>query len=274
MVYKWDCRECGYTAWSEHQSSLERDIKSHLFDHNLNNITKRDFRFTWNCPYCSSTATIHDKEEIIEDFKIHLYNHIAEQVISDTHVAETINRRGNILVEAPVDGEQADYARRHFFSCGNVVIVVTRNPEARIRLLAEQLDGWPAHTVILTTKRRPIDSTLGIDFSDVSIEVVELDQRLGPNQLGETISRVVTQHDGPGRQLSFGFDIIYEIIQSFDLQTSYEFVSSISSRLRDVNAVSHFYISPHPQLESILNVLEDQFDLKITVADDIFRVTS
>lgn len=272
MVYKWDCRECGYTAWSEHRSSLDEDIKSHLFDHNLDNITKRDFRFTWNCPYCSNAATIHDKQEMIEDFKTHLYRHISDQVISDTHVAETIDRRGNILVEAPVNGDQADYARRHFFSSGNTVVVVTRDPEARIRLLADQIDGWPAQIVVMTTKRRPIDTDLGLDLSDVSIEIVELDQRLGPKQLGETISRVVDEHNGPNRQLSFGFEIIYEIIQSFDLQTSYEFVSSISSRLRDANAVSHFYISPHPQLESILNVLNDQFDLKITVDDDIFRV--
>lgn len=273
MVYKWDCRECGYTAWSERRESLDEDIKSHLFDHNLENITKRDFRFTWNCPYCASTATIHDKEEVIADFKTHLYEHIADQVLSNTHVAETINSSGSILVEAPVNGEQADYARKHFFSCGDIVLVVTRDPEARIRLLADQFNGWPAHTIVLTTKRRPIDSTLGIDFSDVSIEIVELDQRLGPNQLGETISRVVEQHNGSDRRLSFGFDIIYEIIQSFDLQTSYEFVNNISTRLREANAVSHFYISPHPQLESILNVLEDQFDLKLTVADDIIRLT-
>lgn len=269
MVYEWECHQCSYTVWSGNKTSLDADIKSHLFDHNIDHIAKNDFRYRWDCPHCARNTTTHDKETVVEEFKNHLYEHTSQRITDGTHVAETIDRRGSILVEAPVRSESADYARRHFFSHADVAVLVTRDPEARIELFDEKLDDWPARTVLLTTKRRPINSTLDIDFSDISLEIVELDQRLGPDQLGETVSRVIEQHNAPTRQLSFGFDIVYEIIQSFDLQTSYEFVNRISDRLRNADAISHFYIEPHPQLESILNVLEDQFDLKLAADGEL-----
>jgi hypothetical protein len=273
MAYNWNCQYCSYSVWSPNRASLDADIKSHLFDHNLDKVTKRDFRYLWDCPYCSEARSTHDKETLITEFQSHLYEHASKRITNGSHVATRINGRGNVLVEAPVNGPSADHARAHFFAYGDIVVIVTRDPAKRLRLIEEKLAAWPAHTVVLTTKRRPLGEELDVDFSDISVEIVELDQRLGPDQLGETISRVIDQHNTAGQQLSFGFDIIYEIIQSFDLQTSYDFVSRVSSRLQDADAISHFYIKPHPQLESILNVLDDQFDLTVTVEDDLLRVS-
>lgn len=272
MVYKWECQHCSYTVWSANKASLDDEVKSHLFDHNLSNVRKRDFRYTWNCPYCASSTTTHDKETVVDQFQSHLYDHVADRICSGSHVAERVDHCGNVLVEVPVASDSANHARKHFFTYGDTIIIVTSDPEDRIRFVDETLAEWPTHTVVLTTKRQPLSSELDIDFSDISIEIVELDQRLGPDQLGETISRVIDHHHRPDRQLSFGFDIMYEIIQSFDLQTSYEFVNRISRRLEDAGAISHFYMDPHPQLESIINVLDDRFDLELVAEGEVLRV--
>jgi hypothetical protein len=263
MVYKWDCRSCSHAVWSDERARLDDEIRSHMFDHYAGRVSKSDFRYTWDCPFCGQSTTTHDRDGAVEGFEEHLADHVADRVERRSHVADEIDRCGNLLVEAPLESTSADYAREALYSIADVVVVVTSNPRARIELLGETLSEWPAHTAVLTTKRRPLDGTLDFDFSDVSIEIVEIDQRLGPNDLGETISRVIDRHDDPGRQLCLEFDIIYEIIRSFDLRTSYEFVSQISTRLREAGAVSQFYVDPQPQLESVLNVLDDEFDLKL-----------
>lgn len=270
MVHSWRCNFCQFTAWSDDRSSLDARIESHLFEHYAGNVAKTDYRYVWSCPYCSKTETGHEKERVVDGFKTHLREHVTDEITPNSHVGEAISWSGHVLVKAPIESSGADNARAHFLAPADLAIIVTSNPRERIKLLNENRSAGPAKTVIITSKRNPLSKPFDTDLHEGSVEVVELDQRLGPDGLGETISRVIGVHNEPDTKLSFAFENIYEIIQSFDLQTSYNFVSQISSRLRDADALSHFYISPHPQLQSILNVFEDQFDLQITAEDRVF----
>lgn len=270
MVHKWRCRHCGFTAWSDSYERLNETVGSHLFDHHAGRVTKADFRLQWNCPYCSATGKAHNDETVIDEFKQHLGDHATSAIEKNAHMATAIGSSGNVLIKAPTESAVSDNARVHFFSRSDLAIVVTKNPKERIRLLHERLDRWPERTVVMTTKRRPLDGPLGIDLSGVSIELVELDRRLGPSELGETISRVIDVNHTSEKTVSVEFDILFDIVRSFDLQTTYEFVSMLSRRLSEVGAIAHFYAAPRPQLSSALNVLDAKIDLKLDTESNVF----
>jgi hypothetical protein len=219
------------------------------------------------------TGKTHDKESVIEEFKQHLNGHATDAIEGNAHIAEVIGRSGNVLVKAPTESDVADNARVHFVSGSDLALVVTKKPKERIRLLHQRLGGWPERTVVMTTKRRPLSGEFDIDLSAVPIELVELDRRLGPNELGETISRVIDVHHTPGARVSVEFDILSDIVRSFDLQTTYDFVSMLSNRLQEVGAIAHLYAATRPELSSALNVLDEKIDLKLDTDSQVFTAT-
>lgn len=270
MVHKWRCRHCGFSAWSDSYERLNETIGSHLFDHHSGRVRKADFRLQWDCPYCSASGKTHDREAVAEAFKQHLSGHATKAIDRNTHMAEEIGRSGNVLIKAPIESTAADNARVHFISGSDLALVVTKKPKERIRLLHQRLDQWPERTIVMTTKRRPLDDTFAIDLSAVPIELVELDRRLGPSELGETISRVIDVHYTSDDTLSVEFDILSDIITSFDLRTSYDFVSMLSNRLREVGAIAHIYVASQPKLSSALNVLDEKIDLELNAESQVF----
>lgn len=270
MVYKWHCRRCRFTIWSNNRAQLDGQLKSHLLGHYTDRVSKQNFRLAWECPHCEEEGQTHDKETGVQEFKDHLHGHVEGRIESGVHVADDIGGSGNVLVKAPIESTGSDNARAHFLSVGDIVIVVTNNPEARLRLLHENLSHWPARTVVITTKRRPLEDPMELDFSDAPIEVVKLDPTLGPTGLGETISRVIEEQHTPDARISFGFDILPEIIESFDVKRSYRFLSMLSARLKEVDALAQFYINPRPQSSSVLNVIDDEFDLTLTAENSVF----
>jgi hypothetical protein len=155
-------------------------------------------------------------------------------------------------------------------SGSNLAIIITKNPADRLRLFDRQLGEWPNRTVVVTTKRRPLDELPEIDLSETPVELVELDRGLGPQELGETISRIIDVHYTPGQRLSVELDILYDIVKSFELRTSYEFIDMLSTRLREANAVTHIYVAARPQLSSVLNILDGKIDLKLNYDSRIF----
>jgi hypothetical protein len=186
------------------------------------------------------------------------------------HIASSIGRSGNVLVNAPVESAAADNARVHFLTGSDLAIVITTHPKARIRLLADRLEEWPDRTVVVTTKHRPLDGGLGVDLSSAPLELVELDRRLGPQDLGETVSRIIDAHHTPKETVSVEFDILSDIVQSFELRRTYDFVTMLSRRLGDVGALAHFYAAESPQLSSAFNVLDGTIDLKLNVESQVF----
>jgi hypothetical protein len=212
----------------------------------------------------------HDRAEAVQEFKAHMYTHVESDVASGVHVADDIDRRGNVMVKGPVESAGSNNARVHFLSAGDIVVVVTSTPKDRIQLLHDHLGQWPDWTVIITTKRRPLNEPMDIDFSDIPIELVKLDQSLGPNGLGETISRVIAEHEAPNKKLAFGFDILPEIIKKFDLKRSVKFMKMLSKRLGEADALSQYYIDPGPQSSTVLNVIDDKFDLELETENKVF----
>jgi hypothetical protein len=273
MVHRWQCDDCRHTIWSSDAELLRKKAKSHLFDHHTGRVSKVDFKLSWTCPYCGSEGSEYDSETGVTEFKDHLFKHKRANLVSGVHIADSIGGRGNVLVKTPVESAGADSMRRHFLPLGNVDILVTNNPEARIRLLDRTFEEWPAWTSLLTTKRRPLADPLGIDFSDVPIEVVQLDRSLGPTDLGETISRVIEAQSTPNDTLMLEFDILPELIRAFDIRRSYAFLQSLSSRLSEANALSLFYLDPSAQSSTLLNVIDDEFDIQLSTDGSVFTAT-
>jgi hypothetical protein len=245
-------------------------IESHLVDHHRGQLTKQDFRVSWECPYCDHAGQSHAEDEGIDQFKSHLFEHVESLIESGVHIADEVGGTGNILVRATSGSPGKTNAQVHFLSPGEIALFVTTNPAERIRLLDESLPEWPAWTVILTTKDDPLADMSEIDISDVPLEVVQLDSRIGLSDLGETLSRVLEEHEGTGEKISVEFDILSEIIGTFELQTVFRFLHVLANRLESADALAHYYVDSRARSESTLNVLQEVFDLSITARQRVF----
>ncbi|MFB6102210.1 MAG: hypothetical protein ABEJ73_06550 [Haloplanus sp.] len=270
MVYRFRCRHCSFTVWSASRDALVGAAKPHILDHHRQRLTKQDFRVRWDCPYCDSSGQHHDQTDGVEEFKRHLFGHVESLVESGVHVADAIDGTGSILVRAPPGSAGADNARIHFLSPGDIVLFVTVAPAERLRLLYEELHEWPAQVVVLTTKSGVLDDIPGIDFDELSLEIVRLDGRLGLSGLGETMSRVLEEYEATDGKIAVEFDILSELVGKFDLQTVFKFLHVLGKRFDRADALAHYHVDPRAQSESTINVLEQSFDLSITAHDQRF----
>lgn len=270
MVHRWRCRHCDYTVWSASGDAVTPTIKSHIVEHHRSQLSDDGFQVGWSCPYCDANGQHHEREECVRAFKSHLFEHVKPLMESGKHVADDIDRTGNILVLGGLESRGADNARIHFLSPGDIVIIVTTNPANRLRLLHEEMNNWPASTIVITTKENPLEGLDGINFADVPIEVVQLDKRLGLGGLGETISRVVKEHENAQGKLSVEIDILSEIIDTFNLEMVFKFLHALTARLNQADALAHYYFDPRSQSESTINVLDQIFDLRLSVSGQTF----
>ena len=271
MVYRWRCRHCEHSVWSADSGAMAERGRSHIVKHFRENVREEEFGLAWECPYCDATGRGHDSERSFEDFKNHVFEHVEPLMASGVHVADDVDRVGSVLVEAPLESQGADNARIHFLSPGDICIFVTTNPADRIRLLSEQLDEWPAWTIVITTKERPMAGVDGVDFSSVPLEVVKLHKSLGLSGLGETVSRVLDEQESAEGRISLEFDVLPEIIAKFDLQEVFKFLHVLTSRCERAEALSHYYFDPRTQSESTVNVLDQVFEVQITADGNVFE---
>mgnify|MGYP006277075615 FL=1 len=265
MMHRWRCTHCSFLMWSDDRHPMEDAVKTHLLSHHVGRLTKSDFRITWDCPYCQRKKTNYDKAEAISEFKSHLYGHVKPSVHEDTHIGKRLGWNGNLQINTPTESREADTLRSHFHSHADLVVMITANPGARLQLLHDELTGWPTRAVVVSTSADPFDSTPDLDFSGNAMELVELDTRLGPNDVGETVSRILDVHHAEGMRVSVEVDIMNELIRSFDLQTSVDFVRMLASRLDEVDGVFQLYVDPnaHRNISTVLNFLESEFDMTI-----------
>jgi len=270
MAYRWRCGDCRKRLWSMGEGRLREAAKSHLFEHHSDRVSKAEFKLSWSCPFCGAEDDAYDTETGVGAFRDHLYGHAAGALSSGRHVADGIDRRGSVLLKTPAESDGAESMRRHFFPLADVCILVTNNPEARVRLLDRARPEWPNWTTIVTTKRRPLAEPMDVEFDDVPIEVVQVDRSFGPEQLGETVSRVIDAQRKPDEKLVFGFDILPELIRAFELRRSYEFLRSLSSRLRAADALSLFYLPPDVRSAAVSNLIDGEFDMELTADGRVF----
>jgi len=270
MVYRFRCQHCSFTVWSARRAELVDAVGSHVLEHHRKRLTKQDFRVRWTCPYCESTGQYHDETDGAEAFERHLFGHVESLVESGVHAADDIGGTGNVLVRSRCESTASDNARIHFLSPGDIVLFVTMSPAERLRLLHEELHEWPAQTVLLTTKSDVLGSVSGIDFSEVPLEVVRLDSRLGLSGLGETVSRVIDEYEAAAGKIAIEVDILPELTEKFDLQTVFKFLHVLGKRFDRADALAHYHVDPRTLSESTINVLEPAFDLSITPRDRRF----
>lgn len=273
MVYRWRCRHCAYSAWSAARARTAEAAKAHVISHFDQHVRREDFGVAWECPYCDEQDRGHDSEQTIAEYKDHLFEHVEPLMEDNVHVADDIDWTGNVLVDTPLESQGADNARIHFLSPGDICIFVTTNPAKRLRLLDEELSEWPAWTIIITTTDKPLAGIDSIDLSTVPLEVVKLDKGMPLSGLGETISRVLDEQDAVEGKISFEFDILPEIIETFDLQNVFQFLHLLTSRCERADALSHYYFDPQTTSPSTVNVLDKLFGLRITANGNVFEST-
>lgn len=272
MVYRWPCRHCGFVAWGASRQALTERVRSHLLGHHRDSLSSEDFRVSWECPYCDRAQRTHDEETGVREFADHLFSHVEPLLAEGTHVAEEIDGRGDILVLAPPESEGANNARIHFTSGADIAVIVTTNPAVRLELLRDRLDELPAWTVMVTTDRGPLEHLSEIDLSSLPVEVVALDSSLGLSSLGETLSRVISEHESADGKLIMEFNILSEILSKFSLQQVFKFLHLLSARLADADALAHYYLDPG-ESESTVNMLRELFDLTIRTSETLFTTT-
>ncbi len=270
MVDRWACRHCGFLAWGPNRPVLADRIQSHVVGHHRDAIERDDFRLTWECPYCDRAEHTHEEAEGVREFEEHLYSHVEPLVEEGTHVAEETGGSGDILVISRPESAGAANARVHFISACDIAIIVTTNPAARLQLLEDRLEELPAWTVVVTTDRSPLEDLSELDLSSLPVEVVALDSSLGLSGLGETLSRVVSEHESADGRLTVEFDILSELLSKFSLQQVFKFLHVLSARLEDADALAHYYLDPNAESDSTVNMLEELFDLTIETSESVF----
>jgi hypothetical protein len=270
MVHRWRSRQADFTVWGAKREPMSEVIKSHLFEHSQDNVSQEDPGISWECPYCDRSEISYDEDKTIQNFKDHLFEHEDQFIESDTHVADDIDRAGNILVKGPTDSPGIDNARTHFFAAGDIIILITTNPGARLRLLREELGSWPALTVVLTTKDNPAADISGMDISNVPIEIVKLSKQLGLSKLGRTISKVLEDHGNSEGKMVVEFDILSEIITKFGEKPSFKFLQILTNQFESTDAIAYYPLDPDSVEESTISLINESFDLRIRATETNF----
>ena len=270
MVYRWRSRQADFTVWGAKREPMSEVIKSHLFEHSQDNVSQEDPGISWECPYCDRSEISYDEEKTVQNFKNHLFEHEDQFIESGTHVAGDINRAGNILVKGPTDSPGIDNGRVHFLAAGDIIILITTNPGARLRLLREELGSWPALTVVLTTKDNPAADISGLDISNVPIEIVKLSKQLGLSKLGKTISQVLEDHGNSEGKMVVEFDILSEIITKFGEKPSFKFLQILTNQFESAGAIAYYPLDPGSVEESTISLINESFDLRIRATETNF----
>jgi rubredoxin len=271
MVYRWRCRQCAFGLWAASADDAAEAVRSHLFDHAESNLRRDDLRTVWRCPHCGTQGETYAGDGATESFKSHLFGHVASQLEADAHVADAVGGTGSVLVLAPPDGDAAANARAHFLSRGDAAVVVTADPTARLRLLDRKLPSWPASTTLVTTAAEPLS---GVDIDPpTEPEVVTIDGRPDLSGVGETLSRTLRSVEARG-SLSVEFDILTELVETFELRTVFRFLHLLSSRLERAGALAHYYLDPRRVQRASINMLEQAFDLVIRADGAVFTSES
>lgn len=269
MVYRWECRHCDWVTWTASRHGTLEEGKSHLVSHHQSEISRSSFGVEWNCPYCDQSGRTQDASDGVERFRNHLFGHAESLVESDKHVAEDIDGTGSILVLSALEATGAENARKHFLSAGDVVIFVTPRPAERIRLVVDELGDLPSKIVVVTTVEDPFED-LSRDPSKLPVEAVQIGGTNDLATLGQKISKILGEYETTAGKISFEFDVLSDLVRTFDLQQVFEFLHVLIARLEDARALSHFYASPRRQSEATVNVLTQLFDLKLTTNENVF----
>jgi hypothetical protein len=245
---------------------------SHLLAHHSDALSKSDFRVSWDCPYCATAKTAYDTDGAVAEFRSHLHDHVVERVADGVHVGDQVGWDGVVRVDAAAADAEADALRAHFHAAAGLAVAVTPTPERLVRALDERLDAWPRRTVIVSTGEYEFDETPDVDFEDRNVEIVELDPRLSPDEVGETVSRILDANHEPGERVSLEVSVFGQIVAAFDVEQAVGFVRMLAARLADAGGVLQLYVDVDADrnVATVLNFLDETIDLTVAVDDGRF----
>ncbi|MDV7350653.1 hypothetical protein R3751_12810 [Halorubrum distributum] len=272
MVSRWACDRCGFVAWTRDRSEMAEVTGSHLLAHHSDALSKSDFRVSWDCPYCATAKTAYDTDGAVAEFKTHLHEHVADRIAGEAHVADLVGWDGVVRVDGPAAGDEADPLRAHFHGAAGLAVAVTPTPERLVRALDGALDAWPRRTVIVSTGEYDFEATPDVDFEGRNAEIVELDPRLSPDEVGETVSRILDANHEPGERISLEVSVFHQIVASFDVERAVAFVRMLAARLDDAGGALQLYVDADadPNVATVLNFLDETIDLRVAVDDGRF----
>ncbi|WP_434520995.1 DUF7504 family protein [Halorubrum sp. AS12] len=272
MVSRWACGRCDFVAWTRDRSEMAEVTGSHLLAHHSDALSKSDFRVSWDCPYCATAKTAYDTDGAVAEFKAHLHDHVADRIADGVHVADQMGWDGVVRVDAPPTGGEADALRAHFHGAAGLVVAVTPTPERLVRTLDERLASWPRRTVIVSTGEYDFEATPDVDFEGLDVEIVELDPRLSPDEVGETVSRILDANHESGERVSLEVSVFHQIVAAFDVERAVAFVRMLAARLDDAGGVLQLYVDADADrnVATVLNFLDETIDLTVAVDDGRF----
>ncbi|QAU13233.1 hypothetical protein EKH57_11130 [Halorubrum sp. BOL3-1] len=272
MVSRWTCGRCGFVAWTRDRSEMPAVTGSHLLAHHSDALSKSDFRVSWDCPYCATAKTAYDTDGAVAEFKSHLHGHVADRIADGVHVADRVGWDGVVRVDASPTGDEADSLRAHFHGATGLVVAVTPAPERLVRALDERLASWPRRTVIVSTGEYDFEATPGVDFEGLDVEIVELDPRLSPDEVGETVSRILDANHERGERVSLEVSVFHQIVAAFDVERAVAFLRMLAARLAADGGVLQLYVDADadPNVATVLNFLDETIDLTVAVDGDRF----
>lgn len=272
MVSRWACDRCGFVAWTRDRSEMADVTGSHLLAHHSDALSKTDFRVSWDCPYCAAAKTAYDTDGAVAEFKAHLHDHVGDRIADGVHVADRLGWDGVVRVDASPTGAEADALRAHFHAAAGLAVAVTPTPERLVRALDERLGAWPRRTVIVSTGEYDFEATSDVDFEGLDVEIVELDPRLSPDEVGETVSRILDANHQPDERVSLEVSIFHQVVASFDVEQAVAFVRMLAARLADAGGVLQLYVDADADrnVATVLNFLDETIDLTAAVDDGRF----
>ncbi|TKX76097.1 hypothetical protein EXE46_00845 [Halorubrum sp. GN11_10-6_MGM] len=272
MVSRWACGRCGFVAWTRDRTEMAEVTGPHLLAHHSDALSKSDFRVTWDCPYCATAKTAYDTDGAVAEFKSHLHDHVTDRVTDGVHVADQVGWDGVVRIDAAAADDEADALRAHFHDAAGLAVAVTPTPERLVRALDARLDAWPRRTVIVSTGEYDFEATPDVDFEEIDVEIVELDPRLSPDEVGETVSRILDANHEPGERVSLEVSVFHQIVAAFDVERAVEFVRMLAARLADAGGVLQLYVDADADrnVATVLNFLDETIDLTVAVDDGRF----
>lgn len=272
MVIRWACDRCGFVAWTRDRSEMAEVTGSHLLAHHSDALSKSDFRVSWDCPYCATAKTAYDTDGAVDEFKSHLHDHVTDRIADGVHVADQLCWDGVVRVDAPATDEGADALRTHFHGAAGLAVAVTPTPERLVRTLDERLASWPRRTVIVSTGEYDFEATPDVDFEGLDVEIVELDPRLSPDEVGETVSRILDANHEPDERVLLEVSVFGQIVAAFDVEQAVAFVRMLAARLADAGGVLQLYVDAEADrnVATVLNLLDETIDLTVAVDDGRF----
>lgn len=268
-MLKWSCNECAFTAWAPQEQEVLRLLAEHIGTHYGDYTWGTDQGVAWKCQHCPATGQTTTRGQAATEFRTHLRNqHRDRFTIHPAHVAEEIDYRGSILVDAQSDPGGVESVRSYLRSAASTAVVVTSQPATQIAQLQSSEPNLPDAISLITThdvRDENCDSvTLSWDVlyeSSVGVNHIEAASLVA---LGESIKETLDDHLAMYDSVCIEVGILAEMIQIFDVEKVFKFVTTLGGLARQRDAFIYYVLDTELKHDRTLYVLQQASELVVT----------